>query len=312
MKIFLRSFTLLMATFIMIGSVNAQRNEIRIVTKRNPDNSIDFDYEKDGPETATISLIFKELTNSRTPNKTFTVSGYGGNMLKLSPINKEQSISYSYSYQYILGKLKPKLKKDITYLLPYRNGLKTYVIEATELKTKYFGNTEPVDWKSYYFVSDEQEAVSATRRGIVVQIMDNYETTGSDKVHFSNKTNHILIEHADGTIAEYDGFEKGSIICKIGDIVFPGTILGKNIKRENGKFGLAFSVKYLTQENLTVNDGKNLSNIQSHYSYVTPNFFTANGVEILTHGDTYISTKDEKIIQSEMSKKELKKYPANE
>ena len=284
------------------------KNDIKLTATRNSDKSVDINFEKSGPETITIYLNFTQLSNSNKPNSNYTASGYSGTLVTLKPINKDENITYSYSYRSIRGKLNPKLSKNIVYSLPYASGVKTKALESNNINSKYFGNEGPKNWKSYYFATDEQQNVTAARKGLVVEVVDSYDDKENESLNFTSKTNKIIVEQPDGSLAEYDGFMKGSIVPKVGTTVFPGDILGKNVKKDNGKYAVAFHIRYLSEGDLSKNEGKNLINAQSFYTYITPIFKTADGDIEVKHAENYEVILDDALIQGEMSKREIKNH----
>ncbi|RYE58633.1 MAG: hypothetical protein EOP48_03125, partial [Sphingobacteriales bacterium] len=165
----------------------------------------------------------------------------------------------------------------------------------------------PEDWKSYRFYTTEQDTVTAIRKGVVVEIKDLYETTEGDGVAYTSKTNELIIEHGDGTLATYRGFKKGSFKVKIGQTVFPGTSLGVNSKYDkNGRYNVSVMITYLKSADFE-NKSTSLSKSKSFYGFITPHFMTeVSPNEVLASQKTYQATSTPDVVQKEMSKKEIK------
>jgi len=306
MKYFILLLTFV--SFFVQRSVAQKTAIIKLASARSADNSVNITFEKPDAGTVTVELIFKDLTNTSVSSTNFTANGYSGNIITLRPNNKEQPINYSYSFRSIRGKLKPKVNYDLVYLLPYPSETNVQVFEAKFLNASYFGNSEPSDWKVYHFYTDQATKVTAARKGIVVEVVDEYDDNTVSGVTFSSNTNRIMIEHQDGTLTQYNGFQKGSIAVKVGETVFPGEVLGVNVKREDNRYSIAFSVIYLKRGDLSANENKNLATTESFYGWVTPQFMTVAGSQQLTKNNTYAVRWDTDVITKEMSKKELKKY----
>lgn len=290
-------------------SSSAQEQTLKLSTVVNADKSVDIKFEKTDIGSVTVFLDMKELSNSNLPNRVFSVNGYNGRLVSLSPLNKEQSIGYSYSYRYIRGKLLPKINPDLVYLLPYTDGTNVIrVAESQFLSSKYFGAQEPEDWKVYHFYTSDAATVTATRKGTVIQVRDMHDDSQLKDVSYTSKTNNILIEHPDGTMMEYDGFQLGSIKVKVGDTVFPGQELGTNVRRSNDKYSISCSLYYLKRPIQSSDANRRMSESSSYYGWVTPLYLTEKGAIILEKDKNYTATTDESVITKEMSKRELKKY----
>lgn len=173
----------------------------------------------------------------------------------------------------------------------------------------YFGEEEPEDWNSYRYYTHEKSTVTAMRKGIVVDIIDEHDAPDMDGVSYTSSLNSIMIEHEDGTLAYYAGFEKGSIAVKSGETVFPGTALGQNtrIDRNRGYY-VSVIIQYL---NNIVQDAetKLIARSGRFYGFVTPHFTTAEGEGIiLEHAREYRATAPAAIVTKEMSRREKKQW----
>ncbi|MGC4233932.1 MAG: hypothetical protein QM594_13215 [Niabella sp.] len=286
---------------------SAQERKINITPQRQSNSSIDFNYEKTDPGTYTLVFSFSEYTNTDRPQEIYSVSDSRGAVFSLRPKNPGQGIGYRYNYRYIRGKLKPKVNKDFCYLLPYAPGIECEVVEAGFANEHYFGAKKPDDWKSYFFYTKNEETVTAIRKGIVVEIVDQYEDVKN--VEYTTQKNTVIIEHEDGTLVRYQGFKKGSLKVKPGETVFPNSPLGQNTSYTANRFGVSVFIYYLSSVNFESLRGQSLTTPKSLYSIVTPNFLTGDAsCIILETRKTYTSFSNEVIITKEMNKKEIKKY----
>ncbi|MBC6112307.1 hypothetical protein ACFOG5_19695 [Pedobacter fastidiosus] len=309
MKIKLKLAIIGLMAYCSSQSANAQEGSVKVTQRENTNKTVDFSFDKTDPGTYTVIMKFSNLTNTYGQNEQlFTIKGYSGRLTSLTPTNKEQGIGYSYNYSYIKGKLKPKYDPNFLYLLPCKNGSKLFVAESSFVNATYFGNTTPDDWKVYTFFTKEEDTVTAVRKGIVINVIDLYETNSSEGVAFSSRTNEITIEHADGTLATYRGFKKGSTLVKIGQTVFPGNTLGINTKMYNNtRYSISLMVSYLKSADFESTKNKTLATTKSLYGFITPHFQTAEGSDvILIPQKEYTALCNPEIIKKEFSKKELK------
>lgn len=300
----------LLACILMIPVFGLQAQENRtlvIETETKSDRSVDFNYNKTDPGTYTVIVNFSNLTNTVPRQQFHTAKHFSGKLFTLSPINKEQGIGYSYRYTYIRGQLKPRYQPDFLYLLPYSDGVKVRATESTFLRATYFGDTTPEDWKAYRFHTREQQTVTAARKGRVIDLIDIHEQSELSGVSYTSQVNELTIEHEDGTLAIYRGFQKGSFQVKLDETVFPGTPLGLNSKYEDrSEFNVSMMVFYLKSIEL---DGgsSSLSKSKNYYGYITPYFHTMESASTqLTNRQEYTAKADDGIRQKEMTRRELR------
>lgn len=292
---------------LSVLKIKAQESTVKLNHTVNPDKSVDLEYRKEDPGTYSLMLRFPQLSNSYfSDSQVFSVVGNSGRLLKLSPTNKEQGIGFSYSYSFIRGKLNPKYNADFVYLLPYKNGTLVRVNEMGYVGSRYFGKTAPEDWKVYSFATEKEDSVTAVRKGVVVEIKDLYENNESSKFEYTSKVNELTVEHADGTLAIYKSFKKGSFAVKVGQTVYPGTVLGINSKYgENRQYYVSLYITYL--KSMDFESARNSQNPKSLYGFLTPHFYTASDpFAILVPKKEYTVENTPEIVKKEFSKKELK------
>ncbi|MFD1257485.1 hypothetical protein ACFQ3S_11820 [Mucilaginibacter terrae] len=299
--------------FVFIGlqaaNVTAQDSPVQVSYKVNSNKTVDFSFTKPDPGTFTVVLAFTNLTNSYDAEQsTLTAKDYSGNLKTLTPSNKEQGIGFSYKYSYIRGKLNPKYNADFVYLLPFKKGTKVKAVESSFVNATYFGSTTPDDWKVYRFFTQAEDTVTAVRKGLVVSIKDLYETNTNAEVAYTSQTNELMIEHADGTLATYRGFKKGSLAVKLGQTVFPGTPLAVAAKAgASGRSSIALLITYLKSAEFGTADNQSFKTSKSYYGFITPKFCTTeNAAVVLVPQQEYTAADSPEIIRKEFTKKELK------
>ncbi|MBB6501030.1 hypothetical protein [Pedobacter cryoconitis] len=289
--------------------VNAQENLITVASKTNKERGVEINYEKNVPGTYTLILKFNTLNNSSgAKEKSYTLKSSSGSLVTLSPINKEQNIEYSFNYSYIKGKLNPKYNSNFSYILPYKNGTKTQIAEVGFIGEAYFGGTTAEDWKVYRFYTKQADSIAAVRKGIVVEVRDLYEPEASAGLTYSDKINELTIEHADGTLATYRGFKKGSFVVRQGQTVFPGTTLGLNTKETGSDlFGVNLLITYLKSVDFEGMKNRSIQSSKSFYGFVAPHFYTVGNADtVLTAQQEYVVADTPEIRTQEFTKKELK------
>ena len=308
MEIRVRFIVLTILVFTVFKS-RGQEYPVIINTVTNTNNTVDLNYTKSDPGTYFLVITFDGLTNSYSSVKQkIKVGGYSGKLLTLIPANEQQGIGYSLNYAVIRGVLNPKVDSNFAYLLPYHIGKLVNVVEAGYLKAAYFGSTIPKDWKSYFLYTEKEDSVYAARKGIVVEVNDKYDSAPGNGVVFTSRKNSIIIEHADGTLADYQGFKNGSIVVKVGQTVYPSTPLGLNSQNSQGeKYTIGFMIRYLNSDKLDNEGEKRFQTEKGFYGFITPKFYVQDkGLMKLSPQQNYTVAFTQEILNKELTKKELK------
>lgn len=303
-------YPILALLFLNYSSALSQANKVTLKSESKSDNAVEISYTKTDPGTYTVQVAFSTLDNGSFPALYHTVKSYSGRMLTITPVDKSRPINYQYYYSYIRGKLAPKYDPAFTYLLPYPEGTSMQIVETTFLPSMYFGEETPDDWNAYRYYTAEQTAVTAMRKGVVVEIVDEHDEPGGN-VSYTSRVNSMTIEHEDGTLAYYKGFEKGSLNVKLGDTVFPATALGLNTQIDRDRdYYVSVTIQYLktiVQDPAT----KRMARSGRFYGFVTPRFATAEGEGIvLQDQQLYRAVAPPAIVAAEMSRREKRRLEA--
>ena len=303
---------ILLLLFIPLFSFG-QKNIIDVDYVINNDNSVSFNYKKNVVGSYLLILEFSNLSNTRAQRRVSKIlkNNYGSLFLKLKPINDENSIGFQYRTMYFKGDVNSKVNEDYPYILPFNKGDKITPRDLYSIENRYLNEEVPEGWKSYSFTFNEKKEVKAIRKGIVTEIKDTYTPDYSIEASFYSEQNSISIEHIDGTVATYKGFDKNTIQLKEGETVYPQTTLGQLVKYDKRDIYRL----YLTLYSYTTKDNISLFNLNSSddygITYLTPKFYIRNSLEILKDNNEYLVDFDEKTQFKEMRKKEIKKFKIN-
>ena len=290
-----------------------QKNIIDVDYVINNDNSVSFNYKKNVVGSYLVILEFSNLSNTRAQRRVSKIlkNNSGSLFLKLKPINEENSIGFQYRTMYFKGSVNSKVNEDYPYILPFNKGDKITPRDLYSIENRYLNEEVPEGWKSYSFTFNEKKEVKAIRKGIVIEIKDTYTPDYSIEASFYSEQNSISIEHIDGTVATYKGFDKNTIQLKEGETVYPQTTLGQLVKYDKRDIYRL----YLTLYSYTTKDNISLFNLNSSddygITYLTPKFYVRNSLEILKDNNEYLVDFDEKTQFKEMRKKEIKKFKIN-
>ena len=289
----------------------AQDSNISISRMVNDDNSIDLNYEKKLPGTYHVILEFSKVYNCDIKRYECDIKGHNGSLLTLRPSNSKSGISYALNHFSILGVSNPKVDSLFQYSLPFKSGNKQKIYEAGNIGEKYFGSEKPTNWKSYIINFKNLDTIFCMRKGIVVRLIDVFEDDSSIDKQYTSKRNSITIEHEDGTFSDYVGFKKNSFKVKLGQTVYPQTQLGivELYNKSENNYRLDFYIRYLSKIDFEKKDMMDMfKNSNSLYTFLTPHFFTAEGVITVESSKEYSASFNEAMLLQEMTRSEKKKY----
>lgn len=141
----------------------------------------------------------------------------------LRPAEKGKKSNYTYGARFVVGRGANKPDWDHLYRLPFPP------VARFRLTQGYAGNFSHDPGTPMEFAVDwampEGSPVLAAREGRVVAVRSD-QTTGGPNEDFLEKTNLVVIEHPDGTLAEYLHLRPGGVVVKLGAQVAVGDLLG--------------------------------------------------------------------------------------
>jgi len=120
-------------------------------------------------------------------------------------------------YNLKAGRVKPDT--SFIYWLPFEEGRKHLLIQAYNSKMSH-KNELSLDFKM-----NKGSKVCAARDGVVIETKADSDEGGLNDEYLS-KGNHIIIRHADGSIAMYWHLKKNGVLVKVGDTVLQGQHIG--------------------------------------------------------------------------------------
>ncbi len=136
-------------------------------------------------------------------------------VLSMKIIDPYQKASYSLSYITQVGRYNPNYDKDYLYALPFTR-------ERSFELTQGFNGQQTHKGTSAYaldFAMPIGTKVHAMRAGVVVALESKHTAHGYSP-EFSNKSNYVSIQHADGTIAQYGHLNTNGVKVTLGQKVY--------------------------------------------------------------------------------------------
>lgn len=115
------------------------------------------------------------------------------------------------------------VKKDTSYVywLPYKKGNRYLFIQGANSNFSHKGEL------SFDFKMKKGSGICAARDGTVIAVKSDSDKGGL-KDEYLNEGNHIIIQHEDGSIAQYWHLKQNGALVKIGDRVTKGQLIGSS------------------------------------------------------------------------------------
>jgi murein DD-endopeptidase MepM/ murein hydrolase activator NlpD len=292
---------------LSVSGVSAQLNYLELSHKWDVQgNAIIEVTEYDGN---IYSLVFEfyDLENFRVPKFVRKKVKGIGTLYTLKPTDPNKASKYRYNYRYVWGDVNPKrVDTAFVYRLPYALSESREPQELYNFTQRHLGvEGNSRNWKAFQFYMTQGDTVYTARRGEVIRVVDKFDPlTGVGQVTMNTERNVVMVQHKDGTIAEYGVLQRGSIMVKPSEVVYPGTPLGLAGSFDGELYQTRFSVYYQTDN---VDDIEGFSDYKITYNYINPVFSTTSGEVTLQENKLYKPVCTEDMITREMTKKELKK-----
>lgn len=295
--------------FIILSSdAFARQSSINIEVQGNSRDGYTFYATNQSPTPYIVTVDFSILENLRASTSLPFSRNVNHSRTRLFNLTREMDnyrTNYRYRYRTHFGCLNTE-PVDVEYLLPYPEGVQARAGELSYIYEEINRGT-PEDWYSIVFYMDDESTIHAARKGTVISMRDEDNSTQEGLV-FSSNRNFVVVAHDDCTFSRYSTFRDGKIFVEIGDTVYPGDSLGEMAGEE---FGFGNQIRLLTyyrnDESVTFNreDSEEIHN----WHYVQPAFRTGTGKsQTLDTGKEYISIHPEEVITEEMGRRERRRW----
>lgn len=296
--------SILVSFMCYTSNSNAQLPDIEIMHERRGDKSIEFSYRKNKPGTYYLKLEFPDLKNTNHGDHKQILDHDYGNLTVLRAINREEEIGYSYTFSYIRGIPNPEVDSTFKYLLPLKTSETARIVETSQQNAEANQAVNTGNWISYIITKGESFPVHAMRKGIVVEVRNSSSDSISQDVR-----NSIIIEHKDGTYANYQGLEEIKVLP--GEEVYPNQHLGDAQKFEDQKHRLDFSINYIYSEKFEGNRQNALKQDEANFKFLKPVFFTKDHSGAIESGKEYTMEITQEIFTQDFSKRDLRRFKKN-
>jgi murein DD-endopeptidase MepM/ murein hydrolase activator NlpD len=212
----------LFISFIFFSVTAPAQRSLKIFTEKENDVTVFYAVNNEYcPVSVELTLTLDNLESSGFSNGVFVVPEYAQRfrLFSLSGIRARRKTSYSYTYRAVFGDVKQvSYDSSFRYDLPFKKNAR-YRIEQG-----YNGRFTHLGENALDFNLPEGSQVRAARNGVVIDVVQNFTATCL-KEDCKAMANHVLIYHADGTIAEYSHLSYNGARVAVGDSVNRGELI---------------------------------------------------------------------------------------
>lgn len=230
MNVVSSKLTLLLILFVVAtsGLYAQQGSDIRVLKTQSGDSHPRIDYcvaNTSRHATYAFSTELLGITNIASnvsfPFKTNIPPASTNLIFSLYP-ETPKKWAYSLTNAWAMGDILARHDDTIAYQLPF--GSSAVPIELTHGYGDLQFHTGAQEF-ALDFAMPVNTPVFAARRGRVVAVKEDSDVGGADK-KFIGTANYVLIQHADGTLAEYVHLKKNGAAVTPGQAVSTGDLLG--------------------------------------------------------------------------------------
>lgn len=159
--------------------------------------------------------------NTRQPVTKIIEPNSTEHLLSVFADEKNKNFKFNTSYKWIMGNTRASHDDSYVYSLPFSKGKSYRVGQSYDGDFSHSGNIR----YSVDFMMPLKSQIRAARSGYVVQLKEDSNRGGTAEV-YKDQSNFVVIEHDDGTFAEYAHLSENGVLVNLGQKVYEGQIIG--------------------------------------------------------------------------------------
>lgn len=215
----------------------------------------------EGPETSPVYLLFNDfwgpveielklsearnvLTEPTLPAR-FVVPGQTElSLVGVGALDPAQGFSYRLHMASVPGRPMAQLAQDISIYPPFAAGDAFFISQGFNgVKT----HNTPDSTHAIDIVMPIGTPIVAAREGVVMDVEEDFNRSGTDMKEFADKANHVRILHNDGTMALYAHLDLASVNVRPGARVRAGQMIARS---GNTGFSTGPHLHFVIQQNV--------------------------------------------------------------
>lgn len=172
--------------------------------------------------TLTVDVSGTNFTTDRRLPLTVVLKARETSELTVISLKEEgKDMEFQVRSTWVIGNVIAQHDDSYVYRLPFQNGRQYRVGQSYNGSFSHQGAQR----YSVDFMMDEGTPVVAAREGIVAKAVERFREGGADE-SFKKKANYVLVEHDDGTLAEYAHLKQNGVLTEVGVRVAKGQVIG--------------------------------------------------------------------------------------
>ncbi len=210
---------------IRVSGVETRFHVANVGTEREPILKVTNEYG--GPVEVGFFLLESSnlSTRPKMPLRIVVPAESDMEAVRMWPTEKNKGFSYKYNHRYIIGDPDAQHRPRRPYRPPFQAG------NAFTISQAFHGTYSHNHPQSQYAIDialPEGTTVCAARKGVVLDIANDFFTGGTDKEEYAERANFIRILHEDGTMALYAHLQVESILVGVGGRVYAGDAIARS------------------------------------------------------------------------------------
>lgn len=211
--------TIACTLFIISLSGLSQKKDIEVFHEAQPDGKLNIYAKNNTQVTQSVELqaTLKGMEASEQLPITKVIAPQSTMLFfTLTPVKK--SYSYNTQFSYIKGDITANHDDKTIYYLPYKIGSQYRIGQG------YHESPTHMNQFALDFNMEEGTEICAIRDGIVFEVEESHNK-GCPNKDCSQYNNYVLVQHTDGSFADYSHIKKNGAKVKAGDKVKVGDVL---------------------------------------------------------------------------------------
>jgi len=180
-----------------------------------------FENQYNGPMEIEVKFLkASNVTSDPRLPKRFTLKPKEHKKLvEVQPVNPARSWDFQLSYRWVPGDPRARHRPGVLYQPPFPVGDSYWITQGENDRDTH---TTPDSMHAVDLGLPEGTPVLAARAGIVMDVEDDFFSSGQNLERFGGRANIVRILHEDGTMAIYAHLQLDSIRVHAGSVVLAG------------------------------------------------------------------------------------------
>lgn len=202
---------------------NSSEKNVSVRTVR-ADDAFHVTVANDNPFSITLTLKVSGNNyklNIRQPVTKVIDGNTTKHLLTVFVKDKNKGFDFNTNYSWVMGDVHARHDDSYIYDLPFESGKSFRIGQSYDGTFSHSGKIR----YSVDFMMPLKTRVLAARSGRVVQLYENSDR-GGESEEFKNTANYVVIEHNDGTFAEYAHLSRNGVFVSLGQKVYESQVIG--------------------------------------------------------------------------------------